>query len=164
MTRREQTEIVSSFLYSNPIVVRKTRAHAGKLYGKARDRLVCVGLRQNRCTQQQSVGLGSDCVCHRDKNAVNLPLLLIKQPRKFIIVFDGFHWFDKNCLSTRTRTVNYAADLAFELSLDRNHEALSAHSDQRILGAAILGQLCQRATQTCLDRAVLLLKRTTNAP
>ena len=123
-----------------------------------------IGLRKNRRALQQRLGLCGDGTRHRNKNPVNLALLFIQQTRQLIIVLDSLHRLDKHRLATRTRPMHDAADLALELNLHRNHKAFAAHSDQRILRAAIFGQLRQGASQTGLNRSVLMLQRAANAP
>ncbi len=163
MASCEQIEFLGVFTGRKRGIGYEAGADASKLDGKARDRLMRICLGKNRSAQDQRVRLRGDRSRHSHQDTVNFALLLIQQPSQLVVVLDGLHRFDKYGLAARARAVNHTSNLAFEFGFHRNDEALAAHGNQRVLGAAILGQLRQGTTQTRLNRSVLLLERATNA-
>ena len=90
-------------------------------------------LGQDGSAQGEGVGVFRDGAGERDQNAVDFGLLFVEQADEFVVLLDGFHRLDEDGLAGRRRPVDNAGDLALELGLDRDDEALAADGDDVLL-------------------------------
>ena len=90
-------------------------------------------------------------------------LLFIEQANQLVVLLDGLERLDEDGLPGGGGAVDDAGNLAFELGLDRDDEAVAADGDELVLGAAVVAQAAQRASQALLDGAVLAVDRAPDA-
>ena len=72
---------------------------------------------------------------------MDLGLLVVEQAGELVVLLDGLHGLDEDGLAAGAGAVKDAADLALELGLDGDDEALAAHGDEVVLRAAAFAEL-----------------------
>jgi hypothetical protein len=100
---------------------------------------------------------------HFLQDAADLSLLFFQQTNEVIILLNGFQRLNEHGLSAGACAVNHAIDALALLSLNGNHEALTADGDKFILNGAAFRQPPQVAAQRFLDSALLLFHITADA-
>ena len=99
----------------------------------------------------------------RDKDAVNLFLLLLDEAHQFVVLLDGLERFYINRLPRGTGSVNHARHAPLQLRAHRYHEALAANRNQFFLCCAFTRKFAQRRAQAFLNHSLLALLLATDA-
>ena len=130
----------------------KARRNAVEVARKARPRQQAVDQRQHARAFNQTVRVAAHLPRERDKDAMNLRLLLFDEPHQLVVLLDGFERLHIDRLPRRARAVNHAGDAPLELRAHGNHEALAANGDDVVLRRILRGQLAQRRAQAFFDQ------------
>ena len=108
---------------------------------KARPCRMRLDLRKNARAEMDRRCVLAERARHRDEDAVDLRLLFVEQAHQLVVLLDRLERLHKDGLSGRRRPMNDAGNLALELGLHGNDEAIAANGDQLVLRTAVVGEV-----------------------
>ncbi len=135
--------------------VNEDRTDAFELLREDGDGLVCVELGEDFGAKRERGCMNGHSARHRNEDAVDFGLFVVEQAREFVVLLDRLHGLEVDGLAAGAGAVKDAADLALELGLDGDDEALAAHGDEVALRFPAFAELCERLAEAFLDDAVL---------
>src|SRR5579862_648130 len=133
----------------------KGRPHAVVVARKAGASQQAIHEREHAGALDQSIGKGTHLVRERDKDPVNLGLLLFEQPDELVVLLDGFERLHVDRLTRGTRAVHHARNAALELGSNRNDKPVASNGDDLVLCGTVAGKLTQRGTERLFNGALL---------